>query len=53
MMESRQIEMPSELEKGGSTMVFHIAKQSARESRDIIGMPCIQDEKWKFEDGNW
>ena len=25
-------------------MAFHIAKQRARENRDIIGMPCIQDE---------
>ena len=44
MMESRQIEKASELEKGGSTMAFHIAKQRARENRDIIGVPCIQDE---------
>ena len=29
-MESRQIEMASELEKGGSTMAFRIAKQRAR-----------------------
>ena len=43
-MESRQIEMVSELEKGGSTMAFHIAKQRARENRGIIGVPCIQDE---------
>ena len=43
-MESRWIEMASELEKGGSTMAFRIAKQRARENRDIIGVPCIQDE---------
>ena len=43
-MESRQIEMANELEKGGSRMAFHIAKQRAKEKRDIIGMPCIQDE---------
>ena len=43
-MESRQIEMVNELEKGGSTMTFPIAKQRARENRDIIGVPCIQDE---------
>ena len=42
MMESRWIEMASELEKGGSTMAFHVAKQRARENRDIIA--CIQDE---------
>ena len=36
--------MASELEKGGSTMAFHISKQMAWENRDIIGMPCIQDE---------
>lgn len=27
------------------------AKQTAKENRKIIGVPCIQDEK--FEDGNW
>ena len=43
-MESRQIEMVSELEKGGSTMTFRIAKQRARENTDIIGVSCIQDE---------
>ena len=43
-MESRRIEMASELEKGGSTMAFRIAKQRARENTDIIGVPCIQDE---------
>ena len=43
-MESRRIEMANELEKGGSTIAFHIAKQRARENRDIIDMPCIQDE---------
>ena len=43
-MESRQIEMANELEKGGSTMAFHIAKQRAKEKRDIIGVPCIQEE---------
>ena len=32
-----------ELEKGGSTMTFCIAKQRTRENRDIIGMPCIQN----------
>ena len=36
--------MVSELEKGGSTMAFHIAKQRTREHRDIIDMPCMQDE---------
>ena len=41
-MESRRIEMANELEKGGSTMAFCIAKQRAKEN--IIGMPCIQDE---------
>ena len=25
-------------------MAFRIAKQTARENRDIIGVPCIQDE---------
>ena len=39
-MESRRIEMANELEKGGSTMAFRIAKENI----DIIGMPCIQDE---------
>ena len=43
-MESRRIEMANELEKGGSTMAFRIAKQRAKEKRDIIGVPCIQDE---------
>ena len=43
-MESRQIEMANELEKGDSTMAFRIAKQRAKEKRDIIGVPCIQDE---------
>ena len=43
-MESRRIEMANELEKGGSTMVFRIAKQRAKKKSDIIGMPCIQDE---------
>ena len=43
-MENRRIEMANELEKGGSTMALHIAKQRARKNRDIIGMPCIQDE---------
>ena len=43
-MESRWIEMANELDKGGSTMAFCIAKQRAKEKRDIIGMPCIQDE---------
>ena len=47
-MESRrienEIEMANELEKGGSTMAYRIAKQRAKEKRDIIGMPCIQDE---------
>ena len=43
-MESRQIEMVNELEKGGSTMAFCIAKERAREKRDTIGMPCIQDD---------
>ena len=36
--------MASELEKGGSTIAFCIAKQRARENRDIIDVPCIQDE---------
>ena len=40
-MESRRIEMASELEKGSNTMAFHIAKQRARENRDTIGVPCI------------
>ena len=35
-MESRRIEMANELEKGGSTMAFHIAKQRAKENRDVI-----------------
>ena len=39
-MESRQIEMVSELKKGGNAMAFCIAK----ENMDIIGVPCIQDE---------
>ena len=43
-MESRRIEMAHELEKGGSTIAFRIAKQRAKEKRDIIGVPCIQDE---------
>ena len=43
-MENRQIEMANELEKGGNTMAFHIAKQRARENRDIIRVPCIQIE---------
>ena len=43
-MESKRIEMVNELEKGISTMAFCIAKQRAKEKRDIIGMPCIQDE---------
>ena len=37
-MENRQIEMANELEKGGSTMAFRIAKQRAKEKRDIIGV---------------
>ena len=42
-MESMQIEMVSELEKGGSTMVFRIAKQTARKNRNIIGLyTCIE-----------
>ena len=43
-MESRRIEMANELEKGGSSMIFRIAKQRAKKKRDIIGVPCIQDE---------
>ena len=43
-MESRRIEMVNELEKGSSTMAFRIAKQRAKQNRDIIGVPCIQDE---------
>ena len=45
-MESRriEIEMTNELEKGGSTMACRIAEQRAKEKRDIIGVPCIQDE---------
>ena len=43
-MGSRQIEMVNELEKGGSPTAFRIAKQKAKENRDIIGVPCIQDE---------
>ena len=43
-MESRRIEMAKELEKGGSTVAFRIAKQRVKEKRDIIGVPCIQDE---------
>ena len=51
-MESRQIEMANELEKGGSTMAFRIAKRRAKENRDIIGVPCIQDENGNL-DRNW
>ena len=43
-MESRQTEMANDLEKRGSTMAFHIAKQRAKEKGDIIGVACIQDE---------
>ena len=43
-MESRRIEMANQLEKEGNTMAFRIAKQRAKEKRDIIGVPCIQDE---------
>ena len=43
-MESRWIEMANELEKRGSTMAFRITKQRAKEKRNIIGVPCIQDE---------
>ena len=43
-MESRRMEMANELEKGGSTMAFCIAKQRAKKKGDIIGVPCIQDE---------
>ena len=43
-MEGSGIEMASELWKGGSTMAFRIAKQRARENRNIIGVPCIQDD---------
>ena len=32
-MKSRQIEMANELEKGGSTMAFHTAKQRAKEKK--------------------
>ena len=34
-MESRQTEMTNDLEKGSSTMAFCIAKQKAKEKRDI------------------
>ena len=44
MIESRRIEMVNELDKGDSTMAFRIAKQRARENKNIIGVPCIQDE---------
>ena len=43
-MESTWIEMANELEKESSTMAFRIAMQRAKENRDIIGVPCIQDE---------
>ena len=43
-MESRRVEMANELEKGGSTMAFHIARQRAKENRDIIGVPYICDD---------
>ena len=36
--------MANELENGGNTMAFHIAKQRAKEKRDVIGVPCIQDK---------
>ena len=36
--------MASELKTGGSTRAFHIAKQRARENRDITSVPFIQDE---------
>ena len=52
-MENRQIEMASELEKAGSTMAFRIAKQTAKENRDIIGMPYIQDENANFTMEIW
>ena len=39
-----------ELEKGGSTMAFCIAKQRARENRDIISVPCIQDENGNLKE---
>ena len=48
-IESRRIEMASELEKGGSTMAFRIAKQRPRDDRGIVGMPCIQDENGNFK----
>ena len=35
VMKSGRIEMAGELEKGSSTMAFRIAKQRARENRDI------------------
>ena len=44
VMESRRIKMMSKLKKGGSTMAFRIVKQRARENRNIIGVPCIQDK---------
>ena len=36
--------METELDEKGSTAVFRIAKQRAKEKRDVVGMPCIQDE---------
>ena len=49
-MESRWIEMANELEKGGSTMAFCIAKQRAKEKRDIIGVP-MEISRWKLVKG--
>ena len=49
--DSRRIEIASELEKGDSTMAFRIAKQRARENRDIIGMPCIHNENGNLKTG--
>ena len=36
--------MANELEKGGSTMAFCIAKQRAKKKRERIGVPFIQNE---------
>jgi hypothetical protein len=44
-MEKKWGEMEEELEKGDSNLVFRIAKQRAKEKKDIIGAPCINDEK--------
>ena len=43
-LKKRRIETANELEKGGGTMAFRIAKWRAKEKRDIIGVLCIKDE---------